>query len=189
MSWISQQVLVALAAITASACSRQQVEAASGVTGKSLETCLARLRRLGFVLLEDARYSVTPAGRAFLESGKRLTSGPRGPQPGKRLYHGTLRQRAWHAMQIKKKFTVADILPVAANGGERDAENNIGKYVRALARTGFLTELERRGPREVPTSNGYKRYLLTRDTGLLAPRWLPLRGIVFDPNTEEEHPL
>ena len=192
MIWPSHNVLSAMAENAKPDLTRTEVGATKGAEGKRLDMCLLKLRRLGLVALEGGRYTLTPAGRAFLESGKRLTSGPRGPQPGKRLYRGTLRERAWHLMRIRRKFSLGDILERLPRDGQRDAESNIGKYVRALARAGFLTEIRRKKDKtDPPTSNGNKRYLLVddRDTGPQAPRWLPRRGCVYDPNTEREHPL
>ena len=190
MIWPSHNVLSSMAASAKPDLTRPEVGAAKGVEGKRLDMCLLKLRRLGLIALENGRYNLTPAGRAFLDSGKRLTSGPRGPQPGKRLFKGTLRERAWHAMRIRQKFSLGEILEIAARGKERDAESNVGKYLRALRRAGFLTEMRRKKEEgDAPTSNGVKRYLLVRDSGPQAPRWLPRRGLVYDPNTEQEHPL
>ena len=118
-----------------------------------------------------------------------LTSGPRGPQPGKRLYKGTLRERAWHAMRIRRKFTLGEILELSAREDDRAAASNVGKYIRALVKTGFLAALASRERGIAPTSNGAKRYLVVRDAGPKAPRWLPRRGMVYDPNAQEEHAL
>lgn len=187
MTWVTQQVLAALSGNAD--CPREGIGRASGVKGRSLENSLLKLRQLGFLALEDGRYRLTKEGRAFLEAGKPLTSGPRGPQPGKRYFSGTLRERVWRAIRIKRKFSALEILPLAARGEERDAESNVGKYLRALARSGFLVIMKGRERGPAPTSPGYLRYLLVRDTGPQAPRWLPRRGCVYDPNTEEEHPL
>ena len=85
MIWPSHNVLSAMAENAKPDLTRTEVGATKGAEGKRLDMCLLKLRRLGLVALEGGRYTLTPAGRAFLESGKRLTSGPRGPQPGQRL--------------------------------------------------------------------------------------------------------
>lgn len=187
MTWVTQQVLASLAVNADLASSG--IARASGVKGRSLENSLLKLSRLGFLVLEDGRYNLTKEGRAFVEAGKPLTSGPRGPQPGKRYFKGTLRERVWRAIRIKKKFSALEIIPLAARGQERDAESNVGKYLRVLARAGFLTTMKTRERGPAPTSPGFLRYLLVRDTGPQAPRWIPRRGCVYDPNTEEEHKL
>lgn len=187
MTWVSQQVLAEVA--RASGMRFGDIEATGVCAGKSLDNALRKLRSRELVACEGRRYSCTDAGRAFLAAGKRLTSGPRGKQPGKRLYADTLRERVWRAARIKRKFSLPELLEIAARGEDRDAESNAGKYLRALKRAGFLAELPTRARGLAPTSNGCKRYLLVRDTGPQAPRWLPHRGIVFDPNDEQEHAL
>lgn len=60
------------------------------------------------------------------------------------------------------------------------AQNNLHKYLRALLRAGYLAEMRREAPQS-PTSNGVKRFLLTRDTGPLPPL-LQSQDKVFDQN-------
>ncbi len=190
MTWTSQEVLAALAVNVSLASA--QIARVAGVKGKSLENALYRLRSRALVELLDngAGYRITDAGRAFLAAGKRFTSGPRGEQPGKRMFKGTLRERAWYMMRIRRKFSLGGLLERIARGEERDAESNIGKYLRALVRAGFLSEIRRKkGEAAAPTSNGVKRYLLVRDPGPAAPLWIQRRGVMHDPNTEEDHPL
>jgi hypothetical protein len=168
-----------------------QIARIAGVKGKSLENALYRLRGHAFVeILDGGHYQITAAGRPFLSAGKRFTSGPRGEQPGKRLFKGTLRERAWHAMRIRIKFSLGDILERSARGKERDAESNVGKYLQVLRGAGFIAEIRReKSGSAAPTSNGVKRYLLVRDSGPQAPRWIKRCGVVYDPNTEEEYRL
>lgn len=47
-----------------------------------------------------------------------------------------LRQRAWWVMRRCVSFTLPELLATLADGSERDAINNLGKYVRALERQG-----------------------------------------------------
>lgn len=191
MAWVSQQVLASLAVAAPGGFGRRLgwIEIASGVRGRPLENALLKLRRRGWVAYEKSYYSVTAAGRAFIDSGKRVTSGPRGPETGRRLYAGTLRERVWRAIRIRRKFSVLEIIPLVVKGAEKDAESNVGKYLRALTRSGFLAALPSRERGTAPTSNGFKRYLLVRDSGPQAPRWRAGRSTVYDPNTEEEHRL
>jgi len=185
MSWPAQKVLAALA--DKSPLAPAALGRASGVTGKSLENALYRLRKHAFVAIERGCYRITEPGRAFLETGKRFTSGPRGPQPGRRLHRGTLRERAWRAMRIKVKFSSAEIVSLAAKGAESNPDSNVGKYLRALERAGYLMALARREAGTAPTSNGFRRYVLVRNSGPQAPRWLPNHAAVYDPNTEQMH--
>ena len=186
MAWLSQQVLASLAVNAPGGLAREALER---VSGRSLENALLKLRRRGWVALEECRYRITSAGRAFLDSGKRVTSGPRGPETGRRRYTGTLRERVWRAIRIRRKFSALEIIPLVVKGAEKDAESNVGKYLRALTRSGFLAALPSRERGTAPTSNGFKRYLLVRDSGPQAPLWRMGRSTVYDPNTEEEHRL
>jgi hypothetical protein len=190
MTWVSNKVLTALNVLVEG----RGIDAAgiarmSGVKDKSLENALAKLRRSAFIeLVDGGLYRITDAGRAFVAAGKRLTSGPRGTQHGHRLWRKSLRQRAWHAMRLRRKFTVEDILLRAAEAGDLDAETNLGKFLRALVAAGYLTVLSRTKDANAPTtSNGVKRYLLVRDSGPRAPVWSDKRGSMYDPNTDEEH--
>ena len=187
MSWVAHKVLAAIA--DEGALSTVAITRASGVAGKSLENAIYRLRARAFIALEHGRYRITEPGRAFIETGKRFTSGPRGTQPGRRLHTGTLRERAWRAMRIKVKFSSAEIVALAATDAARDPDSNVGKYLRALERSGYLMPLARREAGTSPTSNGFRRYVLVRNSGPQAPRWLPKLGTVYDPNTEEQHPV
>lgn len=92
-----------------------------------------------------------------------------------------LRQRAWWVMRRHGVFTLPELLATLATGTERDAENNLGKYVRALARAGILKAEGRAAPERV-TSNGCLRYRLVVNNGRLAPVWRARANQVYDPN-------
>lgn len=111
-------------------------------------------------------------------------SGPKGPHGKPRVVPGTMRQMAWRAMQIKGKFTLADLVRavVPADNAAQDPRNNVGRYVKALTRAGILAELPKRAAPRSPTSNGDKRWLLLRDLGRQAPV-IRAAGGIFDPNS------
>lgn len=128
-------------------------------------------------------YRLTAAGRLAAESGQRITSGPwRGHAIG--VQQRSLRARLWRAMRALKKFGLTDLLLRAARGDEGDAENNAFKYCRALEKAGYLVRI-RRQPGEAPTSPGYVRWVLVRDTGPMPPIWSHRTRQIFDPNTGE----
>lgn len=109
--------------------------------------------------------------------------GPKGPHGKARSVPGTLRRKAWLAMQIKGKFSLSDICRCVLTGeeGARNPRNNLGRYIASLAAVGILQEMRHRMAPTSPTSNGEKRWLLVRDLG----RQAPIRrqnGDVFDPN-------
>lgn len=78
-------------------------------------------------------------------------------------------------------FTLQGLLATVADGGEKDAASNIGKYLRALEKAGIVKAEGRTAP-EKPTSNGSLRYRLALDLGREAPVWRQSRNEVFDPN-------
>lgn len=116
-------------------------------------------------------------------SGLPHKPGPKGPHGKPHVVQGTLRQKAWRAMQIKGKFTLADLVrnALAEDGAAKDPRNNLGRYVKALCRVGVLAEMKRRATPTSPTSNGEKRWMLVRDLGRQAPVVRSLTE-VYDPN-------
>lgn len=111
--------------------------------------------------------------------------GPKHPHGLPHVVHGTLRQKAWRAMQIKGKFTLSDLVrnALAEDSTARDPRNNLGRYVKALTKAGVLVEMPRRAAPASPTSNGEKRWMLMRDLGRMAPV-ARMHGGVYDPNSE-----
>lgn len=102
--------------------------------------------------------------------------------------HG-LRERAWWVMRRHGVFTLAELLATLADGTERDAGSNLGKYLRALTGAGILTVETQRAPGHAITSNGFLRYRLALDLGIKPPVWRASRKEVYDPNGERCYPL
>ncbi len=127
-------------------------------------------------------YRLTDAGRLALASGTDIKPGPRGARSPKRHAHG-LRARMWRAMRLLTKFTIDDLLLRAARGDEAGARNNAVKYVNALEHGGYLVRMKHREPGEAPTSQGYFRWILLRDTGPKPPVWQVGKGRIHDQNT------
>lgn len=145
-----------------------------------------RLKRRGFVSIEQpGGYQVTEAGAAWVSSGQTITrSQPGTPRP--RTVTRGLRQRAWWVMRARRvPFSLPDLLCTLADGSEKDAASNLGRYLTALARSGFLRQMDNRQPGQAKHSNGHKRYLLARNNGRLAPVVRQSAGEVFDPNSGE----
>lgn len=95
-----------------------------------------------------------------------------------------LRQRAWWVIRRHGVFTLPELLATVADGKERAAASNLGRYLRALERTGILKQEGRSRP-TAPTSNGSIRYRLARDLGREAPVWRQSARQVYDPNSGE----
>lgn len=193
MAWIAEHILTAINHAKPRDCfTAKDVELATGMTAKQVENALGKLKK--HELIEQTRpgcLRLTAAGKAAAEGGAKLHSGPNGRQPGSRGHTDGMRVRAWRAMRVRRKFSVADLVGLCAQGGERDPESNLLKYIRALTRAGILVELKHREAPASLTSNGGKRWWLmdTRDPGPLAPtvRWK--REQVYDPNSEVLHDM
>lgn len=94
-----------------------------------------------------------------------------------------LRQRAWWVMRRRISFTLPELLSTLADGTERDAASNLGKYLRALRKAGIITREAARQPGAAITSNGHIRYQLIINAGRNAPVWRVKAGEVYDPNS------
>lgn len=195
MVWVAEHILTAINhAVSRDCFTARDVELATGMTAKQVENALAKLRKHDLIKqTQPGCLRLTAAGKAAAEGGQKFRSGPRGRQPGSRGRSEGLRARAWRAMRVRRKFSVADLIMLSAQGGEgeRDPESNLLKYIRALTRAGILVELKHREAPTSLTSNGGKRWWLmeTRDPGPLAPtvRWK--RNQVYDPNSEVVHDM
>ncbi len=143
------------------------------------------LRRL-VERVEIGCYRLTEAGLASEKAGEVLTSGPTRKHTGRRANpQGSFRQRAWAAMRMSGKFTVPDLLRLAARPGERGGTaHNLHRYLRALERAGYIRRLPVRESGTRPGSNGFIRWILMRDTGPECPA-LRNDGTLIDRNTGE----
>lgn len=192
-AWPTERLLTLIGEAAPRECiTEEKLAELSGLASTVIGTSCWKLRR--HKLLEKTGrgcYKLTPAGRAAVAQGRKIRSGPNGPHTGVRQVKGeTLRARAWRAMRIKGKFTIEDLALLSAQtGAERDMESNIGKYVRALGRAGYVRQLPVREAALTPKSNGCVRWQLVQDTGPLAPVWRASRNVVWDPNTETAQPL
>lgn len=111
-----------------------------------------------------------------------MTPGQTAPR---KVTHG-LRSRAWWVIRRHGVFTLPELLATVADGAERDAASNLGRWLRALAGAGIL-KTEGRAKPEALTSNGCLRYRLVTDLGREAPVWRQARGEVYDPNSGGVH--
>lgn len=155
------------------------------------DTC-CKLKARG--LIERVRtgcFRLTELGRIARDSGKPITSGPAGPHTGRRRHKPkTLVARVWKAFRTLKKATLGEMLELAQRT-EKDAETPARRYLNRLVEAGYAARLPRRRKlaTDPPTSNGEWVYVLLRDTGPEAPHYSPVRGDLFDPNTNETIPL
>lgn len=192
MAWTSEKLLHAVAkAATCECITEARMAEITGLTQKQVEHAALKLRRAGFLeKTGQGCHQITDAGREAIKAGATLRSGPR-EQIAPRLNRSSLRIRVWRAIRIRRKFSLPDLEVLVAEGGEKDITSNIGKYIRALAKAGYLVELPKREAGTAITSNGHKRYWLAddKDTGPQAPVWRVKAGTVYDPNNDQEIPL
>lgn len=142
-------------------------------------------RQAGFCGLRSIAYTITPAGRAFLVSGKQVIR-TRKPGPPRRK-DGSFRQVLWDAFRLKRRTTVADLVEVTGNLKEPvQACNQAREYLACLARAGIARSAGR-VETAAPTSNGAVVYILVNNLGPLAPQ-IGAAG-VFDPNSKTRLPM
>lgn len=137
--------------------------------------------------VETGVFRLTPAGERFLDAGGDLKSGPRGPT-GPKSRPDTFRQRAWNAMRLAPRFTMADILVLAARPGDGFAEANLHRYVSQLVAAGYAAALPSRTAGDSPTSNGHRIYTLLRRDSETAPVCLEGGRALRDGDTGEVFP-
>lgn len=116
-----------------------------------------------------SEYSATREGRECLADGGKLRSGPVRPRGRMRVSRDTLRQRAWTAMRLHQRFTIADLVTLAARSGDRQPHAALQRYLSSLCAGGYAVRLPGRMPGMAPSSPGAMVYRLIRDTGERAP--------------------
>ena len=114
-----------------------------------------------------------------------MTKGQRAPRTVTR----GIRQRAWWVIRKHRTVTIPQLMNTLADGSQRDADSNLAKYLRALAKAGILRQEEKRAPGSSLTSNGHLRYTLLIDNGRKAPVWRQRDHQVYDPNTGDVYAL
>lgn len=139
--------------------------------------------------IETGVFRLSAEGRSFLAEGRTIKCGPKGkhtgvlaPQPD------SLRQRAWKAMQVSRRFTMDDLVRAATRPGDHEPRSNLQKYLKALTLSGHVALLPRRVPGTAMTSNGFKQWALNRDTGPVAPVARPKARCTYDHNRREAMP-
>lgn len=168
----------------------KQIAGATQIPRKQLAELCERLRLRGYVeRVRNGVFKATKAGREFAASGEIVKCGPCRPHTGQRRSPEGFRTRAWRAMATMDKFTVQDLIEAAARGDERNPANNLQRYLRVLARCGYLSRLKAREQGTRLTSPGFLRYLRLRHTGPKAPVLSERKKTLHDPNTGETFDL
>jgi hypothetical protein len=155
----------------------------TGLPKRRIASLVSTLNRRGLVAqVSLGCYARTARADRLLAEGTAGKPGPRGPHDHPRRRAGDLRARAWRALRALKKATLPELLELACRGTEKAAESNVGRYLKALEAHGVVAALERRAPGILPTSPGFRQWLLLRDLGPRAPAWNPRTGRLHDPN-------
>ncbi|HBD91787.1 MAG TPA: hypothetical protein DC061_15070 [Gemmobacter sp.] len=166
-----------------------QVEQELGITRRQAINAASRLLRREYLMkMAVGCYQLTDRGVAAANAGEVITSGPKGPTGVIATHRGTFRERAWLAMRITRRFTIGQIVAAAARDTEKNARENTRKYLVQLCRAGFVKELPNRVPGTSMGSNGFKRYMLLRNTGPRPPVYRAEFGMMHDFNTGEDVP-
>lgn len=144
----------------------------------------------------QGRYQITQAGLDFLASGQSIKSGAiKGRQQNPRdAKADSLRSRVWRTIARLRKFSVSQVVQIAAKESDKNPVEATRRYINNLSRAEFIKELPRRhkDAMSAPSSNGEKVYWLLESSGRLPPR---VRRApdgtpgMFDPNTNTYHPF
>lgn len=179
-----------LAALAAGACRTiAELEAELDLTRRQVSDAASCLLRRDYLARSAVGcYFLTDEGIAAAERGEVISSGPKGPHPGVREQTNTFRERVWRSMRIRGRFTVPDLLADAATPEDRQPEDNVRRYLRALRDAGYVVEFVRRAEGVAPSSNGHKRWMLSRNTGPRAPVMMSKKRALRDFNTGEDVP-
>lgn len=179
----SRQMAIAGALSSGACLTTAELAAATGIERSRIADGCCRLITRGWIVRrERGCFELSREGRTALDAGETITSGPRGPLTQgvpRRRRRQTARDRLWSAIRILRKFGLADLEMMTAA-----SRANVMRFVNVLERTGYLAPL-RREPGTAPTSQGYRRWLLVRDTGPDAPVFRARRRQLYDANTGE----
>lgn len=148
------------------------------------DACCRLVTRGWIVRRQIGCFELSDQGRRAIAAGETITSGPTKPltqaEP-RRPRRRTVRDKMWSAMRVLLKVRIADLETMA--GATRD---NAQRYVGALEKAGYLVRL-RPEPGSAPTSNGYCRWLLVRNSGPEAPVYRVRLADVYDRNTGQSY--
>lgn len=160
-----------------------------GISRRQALNAASRLLRRDYLMkMAGGCFQLTEAGLAAAAAGKVIKSGPKGKTGAIPQHRDTFRQRAWTSMRFNGRFTIGQIVRAAGREGETNARENARKYIAQLCRAGYVKELSRRAPGTAIGSNGFKRFMLVKNTGRRAPVFRAECRVMHDFNTGEDVP-
>lgn len=167
--------------------SRDQVKARLQLDWRQTTNAARSLGRRGYLdVLADGSYRLSDAGQIAAAAGEVITGGPKGQV---KIVRDTFRQRCWSSMRVHRAFTIGQIVADAVSeedGGQ--PRDNAARYLNRLRAAGYVKELPRRLPGTSNGSNGFKRFMLVKNTGPEAPVFREALLAIHDPNTGEDVP-
>ncbi|MDH4122400.1 MAG: hypothetical protein OEV94_11925 [Deltaproteobacteria bacterium] len=183
MMWRAQQIHARLAQAPNGLWLRD-IRRCEGVSKSAIQQSLAVLARRR--LITQPRRGVYELSRkAKIMERPTINSRPLGV--GIRSV-GTYRERLWKTMRMSKGFSLDDLVELAATGNEINPRRAAEKYVAALRKAGYVTNLTARDMQTGRIFSRKGRYLLVRDSGPLAPAWSHRNKTVTDHNSGETYP-
>ncbi|CAN5883231.1 hypothetical protein BH11PSE12_BH11PSE12_18420 [soil metagenome] len=198
LPWIGQSVMSAMQTLgkASTPVSLPELIAATQLSRLQVNNAAARLVTSGLLKrtakiqgMRHARWKLTLAGDTCIPD--QLRSGPKQAHTRQRqpLRVPTLREQFWHLLRCKQKLSIPEALEVLLNPGDdvERASNNLQRYIRGLAKGGYISLLSARIPGNDLRSNGHRRWFLTEDTGRLPPTLLA-KGGIYDHNTRSMRP-
>ncbi|OJY36392.1 MAG: hypothetical protein BGP11_08305 [Rhodobacterales bacterium 65-51] len=160
---------------------------ALGVTKQQAMNAAMKLMGRDYLIKMSAGcFQLSDVGVAAAAAGAIITSGPKGKTGAIPVHRNTFRQRAWASIRFNGRFTIGQIVRAAARHDDQNARENARKYIAQLAAAGYVRELSRRAPGTCMGSNGFKRFMLIRDTGRRAPVYRAELRVMHDFNTGED---
>ena len=160
-----------------------QMAQALGVSRAQAVNAAQKLMQRNYLMkMAVGCFQLSPDGAAAAQAGITITSGPKGKTGAIATHRGTLRERAWTAMCIHRRFTIGDVVAAAGRDEEKNARENVRKYISALCRAGYVKEMSRRVPGTSIGSNGFKQFVLAKNTGPRAPVFRAELDVIHDFN-------
>lgn len=178
-----------LQALGAGPMTRKEIQIALGFDWRQTTNAARSLGKRGYLdVLADGRYALSPAGQEAARAGLIITGGPKGQV---KVTADTFRERAWRSIRVRKTFTIGEIVADAIRMDSTEPSrphDNAGRYISRLRQAGYLREQGRRQRGTASGSNGFKQFILLRNTGPRAPIYREALGVIHDPNTGEDIP-
>lgn len=163
-----------------------QLVAALEMNHRQVTNGAAKLLQRGYLMrMPDGVLQLSAEGLVAAAAGESIKGSP---QTKVRGIRDTFRDRAWRAMRIRRRFTVGDIVSDAGRDGDGQPEDNARRYISRLKQAGYIGELPKRRTGTALSSNGFKQFVLLKNTGPRAPIWRSEANTIHDFNTGEDIP-